>query len=212
MLHEQGGMQANDAITEIDEHDEPTEPMRRADVDAFIAFSGDIEIPSPKSSTHPFPHQYVQQPLVIPSSPAYLPPTNVGSSYPVLPPRPTMQGGQRPAGGMPSQEESLPAPKVGQNARRKFVPVSVGMCFVAIQIVLLVRFVLKLLQSSPDNSWVGVLYDISNVFVLPFRLLFLQYSVPLFGTLEVYTLLAILVYGVVSRIVVRSLKLLLKTR
>ncbi len=210
MLHEQGDLQANDAITEIDQHDEPTEPMRRADVDAFIA--SPIDVPSPKSSTHPFPHQYVQQPLVIPKRPTYSPPANVGSSYPVLPPRPTVQGGQRPAGSMPSQEEPLAAPKAGQNARRKFVPISVGVCFVAIQLLLLVRFVLKLVQSSPDNSWVVVLYDISNVFVLPFRLLFLQYSVPLFGTLEVYTLLAILFYGVVSRIVVRILKLLLKTR
>ena len=212
MLHEQGGLQANDAITEIDAHDEPTEPMRRADVAAFIPSLNDEDVPSPKSSTHPFPHQYVQQPLVIPNRPAYIPPTNVGSSYPFLPPKPNVQGGQRPAGGVSSQGESLPTPKLGQNAGRKLVAMSVGVCFVAIQMLLLVRFILKLLQSSADNSWVGVIYDISNVFVLPFRLLFLQYSVPLFGTLEVYTLLAILIYGVVSRILVRILKLVLKTR
>lgn len=209
MLHEQSDLQAN-ATTYVDEHDEPTEPIRRTDIAAFLPIPGAEDVPSAKSPTQPFPQHYVQPPLVIPNAPN--PPASVGGSYPYLPPKPSVQSGQRPAGGVPPQAEALLTPKQGKNTRRKLVPSAVGMCFVAIQMLLLVRFFLKLLQSSADNSWVGVVYDISNVFVLPFRLLFLQYSVPLFGTLEVYTLLAVLIYGVVSRIIVRSLKMLLKTR
>ncbi len=215
MLQEQDGLQAN-ATTQIDEHDEPTEPMRRSDVSAFapsnegesVAPNAE-DVPSPKSLTQPFPQQYVQQPPVTPSAPTYGP-ANGNGVYPYLPPKPAMQGGKRPAGGVPVQAATVP--EQGRKVRRKFIPVAVGLCFVAVQMLLLVRFILKLLQLSSDSSWVGAIYAISNVFVLPFRILFLQFAVPLFGTAEVYTLLAVLMYGVISRIVVRCLKILLKTR
>jgi len=209
MLQEQDGLQAN-ATTQIDEHDEPTEPMRRSDVSAFAPSNEGVapsteDVPSPKSLTQPFPHQYVQQPPVTPNVP-----DNGNGVYPYLPPKPAMQGGKRPAGGVPVQAGSVP--EQGRKVRRKFIPIVAGLCFVAVQMLLLLRFMLKLLQLSSDSSWVGAIYAISNVFVLPFRILFLQFAVPLFGTAEVYTLLAVLIYGIISRIVVRCLKILLKTR
>jgi len=217
MLQEQDGLQAN-ATPQIDEHDEPTEPMRRSNVSAFASSNeGEIvapnaeDIPSPKLLTQPFPHQYVQQLPVTPNVSAYGSGNNNGV-YPYLPPKPDMQGGKRPAGGVHVQAGPASVPEQRRKERQKFIPVTVGLCFVAIQMLLLVRFIFKLLQLSSDSSWIGAIYAVSNVFVLPFRILFLQFAVPLFGAAEVYTLLAVLIYGIISRIVVRCLKILLKIR
>ena len=209
MLYKQDGLQAY-MTNQIDEHDEPTEPVRRADVSASILSPVEEGVPSPKSSTQPFPRQYVQPPLIISQDPHYHPTANTPGGSAHQSPNPDMPDGQRPTGGVPSKTGSPPKP--GQTTGRKLIPIAVGVCFVAVQMLLLLRFVLKFLQYSADSSWIGVVYEISSVFVLPFRLLLLQYSVPLFGTLEVYTLLAVLIYGVVSRIFVRGLKMVLKTR
>ena len=91
------------------------------------------------------------------------------------------------------------------------LPLAVGMCFVLMQMLLLVRFSLKLFDISSDIVWVGAVYGVSNVLVLPFRALFLQLGIPQFFTIETYTLLAIFVYGIVSRILVHTLKVLMKT-
>ncbi len=201
MLNEQHSFQHNDT-TQIDEHDEPTEPMRRADVAAFVPTipstalpSDEEDVPSPKSATHPFPHQYVQP---VPSSPV----------YPVLPAKPNLP----PQNSVTVQPEAASHSSQQKRVRRKMIPLVVGMCFVAIQTLLLSRFLLKVLNVSPDNIWVGAVYGVSNVLVLPFRVLFLQLAIPQLFTVELYTLLAILAYGVISRILVHMLKVLFKTR
>ena len=199
-----------DATTPIDEHDEPTEPIHQVDIAAFvptIPASSLIEedVPSAKSATQPLPQHYVQPPA---QSSAHLPPPNV---YPYLPARKEDFQANRPAGGaVPVQ--STPVPVSLQARKGRMIPIVVGMCFVAVQVLLLLRFVFKLLTFSSDVSWVAAVYGVSNVFILPFRVLFLQFSIPLFGTIELYTLLAILVYGIVSRIVVRILKVIFRTR
>ncbi|GAC1392572.1 MAG: hypothetical protein NVS4B11_25660 [Ktedonobacteraceae bacterium] len=220
MLNEPGNVQSDaNATTRIDEHDEPTEPMRCSDLSAFaatipngIASPDEEDIPVPKTSTQPFPHQYVQPPLVGPNKGFQQAPEN-GGVYPYLPPKPVDPSGNRPAGGgVPVQPEAVKVPTQGQRVHGNLIPIVVGMCFVAIQALLLLRFILKLLNVSSDISWVGAVYGVSNVFILPFRLLFLQFAIPLLFTAEIYTLLAILVYGLISRIIVRVLKALLSTR
>ncbi len=203
MLNEPQGFQQNDT-TQIDEHDEPTEPMRRADVAAFVptipntALPPDEEdVPSPKTATHPFPHQYVQPAASLPV-------------YPVLPTKPNTSPQNTPRVSMRPEAANSSAQQ--KRARGKMIPLAVGMCFVALQTLLLLRFLLKVLNVSSDNIWVGAIYGVSNVFVLPFRVLFLQLAIPQFFTVELYTLLAILVYGVVSRIIVHVLKILLNAR
>ncbi len=211
MLNEPRSFQQKDT-TSTDEHDEPTEPMRRADVDAFVPTipntvlpSNEDEVPSPKTSTQPFPHHYVQQPSFIQgSSQQHMQP--FVPSYPVLPAKPSFLGENVPIA-QPEVVNRVPQQK---RAHRNMVPLAIGMCFIAIQTLLLFRFLLKLLSISSDNAWVGAVYEVSNVFVLPFRVLFLQLAIPLLFTVELYTLLAILAYGVVSRIVVHSLKVLFK--
>ncbi len=201
MLNEPHSFQHNDT-TQIDEHDEPTEPMRHADVAAFVPTipntvlpSDEEDVPSPKSATHPFPHQYVQ-------------PVSPSPVYPVLPAKPI----DSPQNSVSVQPVVANHSSQQKKVRRKIIPLAVGMCFVAIQMLLLFRFLLKVLNVSSDNIWVGAVYEVSNVFVLPFRVLFLQLAIPQFFTVELYTLLAILVYGLVSRIVVHMLKVLFKTR
>jgi len=203
MLNEPHGFQHNDT-PQIDEHDEPTEPMPRADGAAFVPTipdtalpSAEKVVPSPKSATHPFPHHYVQPASSLPV-------------YPVLPARPNIppQNSSR----VSVLPEAANHSSQQRRARGKMIPLAVGMCFVAIQTLLLFRFLLKVLNVSSDNGWVGAVYGVSNVFVLPFRVLFLQLAIPQFVTVELYTLLAILAYGIISRILVHMLKALFKTR
>lgn len=91
-------------------------------------------------------------------------------------------------------------------------PPYVGAFFVGVQLLLLVRFLLRLLAWSGSNVLVGVIYAVSALFVLPFRLLVQITGLPSFNGLEIYTLLAILIYGLLSRILVRFLKALLNSR
>ena len=215
MLHEPNRFQPDmHGTAQIDEHDEPTEPMRRSDVLAFATTLPDaslvldgVDVPSPKSATQPFPYQYVQPSANAPDTPRNVP----EGHYPYLPSRIAPKG-NGPAGGAHVQPEVGATAKQEQNVVRGLFPLAVGMCFVAVQMLLLVRFTFKLLNVSAGVAWVGAIYDTSSVFVLPFRLLFLQFSIPLLLTAEIYTLLAILCYGLLSRILVRVLKIFLKTR
>lgn len=209
MLDKLRGFHHNDT-PQIDEHDEPTEPMRRAEVAAFIptipdsALSPDEDVPSAKSSTQPFPHQYVQPSSSLQGGVQQTPP------YPVSP---VMPGTPRENSPIPPGQSEV-ANKVVQrkNVFRNMLPLAVGMCFVALQTLLLLRFLLKVFGIFPDNAWVGAVYEVSNVFVLPFHALFLQLAIPTFFTVELYTLLAILAYGVISRILVHILKAFSKAR
>jgi len=56
---------------------------------------------------------------------------------------------------------------------------------------------------------VGTIYTFSSIFVLPFRLILQSFAPALPSSIELYTLLAILIYGLLSRILVRFLKALL---
>jgi hypothetical protein len=81
--------------------------------------------------------------------------------------------------------------------------------------LLIVRFGISFLNLSPASAWVSVASGVSAIFVLPFQVLWSQ--IPLIGSLvptniEVYTLVAILIYGVLSRLLVGILKVLLKSR
>ncbi len=212
MLNEPRSFQQNNT-TSIDEHDEPTEPIRRANVDAFVPTipntvlpSDEEDVPAPKTSTQPFPHHYVQQPSSIQGSSQYMQP--FAPSYPVLPAKPSFSGEDVPM----AQPEAVNHQAQQKRAHRNIVPLAVGMCFIAVQMLLLFRFLLKLLSIFSDNAWVGAVYEVSNVFVLPFRALFLQLAIPQLFTVELYTLLAILAYGIVSRILVHTLKAVFKSR
>jgi hypothetical protein len=211
MLNEPHSFQYNDT-TEIDEHDEPTEPMRRADVAAFVPTIPDTplpsDVPSPKSATQPFPQQYVQPVSSLQGGLQHIPP--LSPAYPAMPIVPSSSPENVPV--LPVSPVAANNPSRQKRVRGKVIPIAVGMCFVALQTLLLFRFLLKVLNVSSDNALVGMIYAVSNVFVLPFRILFLQLAISQVFTVELYTLLAILVYGIISRILVHILKALFKTR
>ncbi len=185
------------SFEEIDEHDQPTEPL----MPVVIAPFAPTQV---NGSTQP---------------PAY--------PYPYLPPAPVKKkkhDGQRPAGGaaaspLPPTSSAYPVypvlparPAKEAQPRQSPLPALVGVFFVGVQLLLLVRFMLKLLSVSGNAKWLSLVYDVSDFFVLPFRLLLQNTALSLSVSVEVYTLLAILVYGLFSRILVRFLKALLNSR
>ena len=198
---------------EIDQHDAPTEPMMPIVPSPFaVTVPNDAPtmdgqgIPVPAPYERPFPYQDVQQNGVSPGYPV----------YPVLPPAPkNAKGGKRPPGGATPAypvypgEANKPAAQAAVQRRSSPVPHLVGVFFVLVQLLLLVRFVLRLLNFSGSTAWVGILYAVSGLFVLPFRLLLQNIAIPIPNALEIYALIAILVYGLLSRLLVRLLKALL---
>jgi len=199
----------------MDEHDEPTEPMRpmflppsSATIADGMPVNADDSIPMPQPYERPFPYQNIQN-AAFPQSPYGTPQPSV---YPVLPPLPAPAvntGGKRPPGGVtPAADRSIQT--TGARFKRNSLPLFVGLFFVAVQLLLLVRFGLKLFALAGSSPWVSLIYAISSIFVLPFRL-FLQNVLPFSNVVELYTLVAILVYGLLSRFLVRFLKALLRS-
>jgi len=186
---------------ETDEHDTPTEPMMPIAIAPFL--------PTQAGST-----AHTAQPAQYP----YLPPAQVKKNG---------HAGQRPPGGAPPSPASsasptsaaspvypvLPArPAKQAQPKRSPLPTLVGTFFVMVQLLLLVRFLLKLLNMPGNSGWVSIVYTVSGLFVFPFRLLLQNMALSLPVSVEVFTLLAILVYGLFSRILVRFLKALLNSR
>jgi hypothetical protein len=96
--------------------------------------------------------------------------------------------------------------------RRSLFPAFVGLVFVAIQLLLLVRFGLSMIGLWDNLAWVKIFYDVTSLFVWPVQAFVRQIPLPLVATQGISTLLAILLYGLLSRILVRCLKLLFRTR
>ncbi len=191
------------SFEDIDEHELPTDPMIPVVLSPFAPTQIN-DATQPTQSAQP-------------------------SVYPYLPPAPVKKNkhnGYRPAGGAaPSSPSPIASAYPASTAypvlsprrtnqaqsRQSPIPPLIGVFFVAVQLLLLVRFMLKLLNFSGNARWLLLIYQISDIFVFPFRLL-LQNTGLAFLSVEIYTLLAILVYGLFSRILVRFLKALLNSR
>lgn len=134
--------------------------------------------------------------------------------YPVLPPSPLRSSNARPAGGAPRSGAGAQIQPV--YPRRSSIPLVVGVFFVAVQFVLLARVILLLFGVSGSTIWVELVYALSSLFALPFRLLLEHVSLPvLIGadlTNYLAPLLGVLIYGLLARILVRFLKALLHSR
>jgi hypothetical protein len=194
---------------ELDEHSAPTEPLFSA-VEETVPTGGvtPTAFPAPLPNEEPFPQQQEQS---VPQQQGPSSPPSV-TVYPVLPPAPTIQQGHRPAGSVVPVQPQNP----GHSARsgQSVIPMLVGVFFVAVQFLLLISFVARLVSLSSYQQWLQGIYGVSSIFLLPFRLLFEHITLPFSLTVgvEVYTLLAILVYGLLSRLLVRLLKVLLRSR
>ncbi len=200
---------SHDGFSEhADEHDAPTEPMMPVVLSPTSPIRvDDKRIPVPQPYEQPFPQQHVRDA----SSMAGDKRQPAVPVYPYLPLAPPVGRGGRPAGG------AVPV-RPGKASHRKqpgrsALPGLVGLFFVCVQFLLLVNVVLQLLGLPGTLLWVNIIDYVSAVFVLPVRLL-LQNVIPqvTFDWTTIYTLLAILLYGVLSRILVRLLRALLHAR
>jgi len=207
---------------DFDDHNAPTEPMsaiilspRSVPTYSIGGGNGVVgynqpTIPAPLPPEIPFPQNGQPGP-----SYAYAP--EASHVYPVLPPAPAVHGngGSRPPGGAaPFAERAKP---FSSNPRRSSFPTFVGMLFVLAQLILLVRVVLLLFSvSSASNIGVELLYASGALLAWPLHVLLDHLNLPtqIGGDLINYlaALIAILLYGVVARILVRFLKAVLNSR
>lgn len=185
--------------SEIDEHDLPTEPV------PYVPATPDMNTvpaaPQQPITLGPFPQSY--------PAPPNAPKFDVYPYHPPLAPQQPQPASQAPIG--------MKNP-VAQQGKRPFylgfIPVCIGLFFVCIQMLLLARFVLRLLGIGEGASWVSTVYALCDIALLPFQALLPPLQLPgiLNARVELYTLLAILIYGILSRIIVHILKLMLRTR
>jgi hypothetical protein len=202
-----GKQQPKDSfLDELDEHDQPTIPLSFAPT----AASGDTFILAPQPYERPFPQQGQE---IVPA------PDLTGRSpgvpvYPLLPPAPAMGGWGRPAGGVVPITPTVAETPIKSHPRRNPLPILVGLFFIAVQMLLLMSFVLKIINLPASATWVGIVYNVSSVFILPFQLLLQNVAlpIPIPIAIEIYTMLAILSYWLLSRLLVRLLKAILHSR
>jgi len=83
--------------------------------------------------------------------------------------------------------------------------------FGALEILLIFRFVLKLLGANVSSYFVGLIYNISGIFILPFEGIFrrsLSQGLETTSVLEPSTLVAIIVYAIIAWGVVKLVRIL----
>lgn len=195
-------------VGKADGYNETTEPLPYFDPTAFgagPAAQEDATLPVPQSQYPQFPNQPAQPGTTL-QQPPYAPP-----AYPYVAQPPGVQ--QNQPGSVNGQTQVQPGGENSQKrTKRHPIPLLVGLVFVYIEFVLLLRFVLKLISFLGEQAWANSIYGMSDPFVEPFRLLWQQIPLQLPAPLEVYTLLAVLVYSVCSRVLVHLLKLVLNAR
>ena len=134
------------------------------------------------------------------------------SPYPVLPSTPARTS----YGGWPTNVAwHSGSAKKQPTRRRRLLPACVGLFFLCVQLLLIVSLGGRFLGLSREVPWVAFVIELIVVFVSPLQLLWIQ--IPLASMLppvkmEVYTMVAILAYGVLSRLLVGILKVILKSR
>ncbi|MBV9711041.1 MAG: hypothetical protein JO011_09020 [Ktedonobacteraceae bacterium] len=190
-------------IDQIDEHNQTTEP-----------FNFGVSPYAPTVTGNRLPPDTSPIAIVRPGSQQQGPPQPpLIGAYPFLPPSPTRQNGKAvsPAGSVtPPQAGGSRSFVPGSRRLRKLFPPLVGLCFVVIQVLLLVSFGFKIVGHWDSTLWANVLYVISDVFIWPVQALVSLLPLPFAVPAQIVTLLAILLYGMISRVVVRSLKFLLR--
>jgi len=195
--------------------EEPTEPMSQVFLPLYSAptFQTGISIeryaiPTPELDEVPFPKSG-GNPVDV-SGFSAIPPMS-----PILQPAtPEGRNGRSP-GVAPPMPTGKPDALVQPQTRRSSFPALVGLFFLAVEFLLLVRLLFFLFGAPISNVWVAFVYTVSTFFLLPFLLLLENVRIPLISGTEFYSVLlivcAIFVYGFLSRILVRFFKALLNS-
>jgi hypothetical protein len=199
------------------EFEEPTESMSQVYLPTYStptfqagALTDRNDVPAPQMDERPFPKSSAH-PVEISRSPATLP------VYQVLPPTsPEGHNSRSPGGVTPYVHPGKPDAFVRHKTRRNPFPALVGLFFLVVELVLLLRLLFLLFGAQTSNVWVAFVYTVSTFFLLPFFLILENVKIPLLNGTELYSDLlivcAIFVYGLLSRILVRLLKALLNLR
>jgi hypothetical protein len=118
-----------------------------------------------------------------------------------------------PSSAVPAQQDGQHATSRPAPPQRSMIPTVVGVCFVVIQVLLLVRVLLLLFTIGSNTAWARILLTPGGAFAFPMRLLLehIQVVAQLGAGVIMYLapLLSILIYGLISRFLVRFLKALL---
>jgi hypothetical protein len=197
--------------------EEPTEPMSQVFLPPYSAptFQTGVSIdrnaiPAPKMDERPFPKSSANT-VDVSRSPATPP------IYPVLPLAPPDSRNGRPPGSGPLYiHPGKPDAFMRRQPRRSSFPALLGLFFLAVELLLLLRLVFLLFGAPATNMWVAFVYTVSTLFLLPFYLFLENVKIPILNGTELYSDLliigAIFVYGLLSRILVRFSKALLNSR
>ena len=218
----------------IDEHSLPTEPLPPLDPQTplvlpatpqYPAQAGDvadvtnvptlptaqpvgpsaIAAPSPGAATPVSsggqwpPYQFPSIPSPSPASVAPMP------VYPAVPQQ------------IPQQDPTWLQPNVGQRladmtqsgSRNIPIPLIVGLCFVTIQLLLVARLIILFLPGGTTSAWSATIIALGDLCAEPCFALIQQAGLPAPVNVTVAVLLAIFGYGILSRMLVRLLKILL---
>lgn len=203
---------------EIDEHDQPTEPIPHpvilpappsVNYDPTVPVDDTLPIPPGQTFSPPQKRSWWKKKPSLYSPPAnvypYLPPPSGNTAYK---PRPQKY---KPIPQMEPEDQPV---RRSRRRRRSGIPALVGFFFVVAQLLLLASFVLRILPLSDNPWWLTLIEACDDALIQPLLLIqpvssFLQ-QLNLSSTFvtEIYTLLAILVYGILARIVVSILKMI----
>lgn len=73
----------------------------------------------------------------------------------------------------------------------------------ALEILLLLRFILRIAGANPDNAFARVIYGLSNIFVAPFATLFQTPALDPDQAFDINALIALVVYALLAWLVAR---------
>jgi hypothetical protein len=182
-------MSRQQAAFKADDYNQPTEPMEYVYLPPSMSTTPGVPGVAPQTVTTPVSQQPYQQPL---------------ATYPVLPQAPFRRYHGTPAGG--ATRDSRPARRM----RRSPIPGLVRFVLFLVQFVLVVRIVCVLFGVQNTTAWLTLLVAASDLFVLPVRWLAANINLSLLAGTELLVILellvALLAYGMFSRLLVRILK------
>lgn len=189
-----------------EDYNATTEPVERVILPAYVppGYYG-ADDPAPGALTVPAPQPVVRS---VPHEeyPYHQPPQAQNAG---LPPSPQQKQRGYPPGGSPHFAQ----PVRQYRPRRSPFPGLVGLCLFLVQLVLLARVACLVFNVQATTVWLALLFAAGDLFVEPLRLLAAYVNISLLAGTPLLTILeflvAILAYGLLSRILVRLLKALL---
>jgi hypothetical protein len=202
-----GRQQSQNTPFKLGDYNEPTEPVERIILPPYANPTYGATGLSPDALTVPAP-QPDERPVPQGGRPAYPYPSHQEPAvYPVLPEAPLKRYRGIPPGGAARYAQPV------RRRRRSMIPGLVGFFLLLVQLALLVRAVCILFGVQNTTSWLTLLFAASDLFLQPVRLLAANVNLSfLAGVPQLLTILellvAVLAYGILSRLLVRLLRVL----